>query len=338
MEQKTYDMSEEKAQHLKLGFKQFINTEYSHRKDKSTILSDAFYPYRHDIGIKLWDALSSKESMLRCRDKLTAYFENEKDHITVSQNVSVYMSSIKKLKQYVDITFKGIDKFMELNNEELGKENPIKVIEQQEKKISYSLNVNDKHLKVPQPCGLEVKKYLSKWDNLENYFLQEKALDKLFFETYPVNSDINDVLIKVASLNDFYSTNVYYPFIVAKHIVNLNIDDRLFNGDANLVNDIASVKINEGKIRSFYSFATKYCSHHKPLEFPIYDSYVDQMLRYFRNTDHFQEFKNDDLRDYIKFKDILVHFKEFYKLEEFNFKDIDRYLWQLGQDVFPKKY
>ena len=29
MEQKTYDTNEAKAQKLKLGFKQFINTEYS---------------------------------------------------------------------------------------------------------------------------------------------------------------------------------------------------------------------------------------------------------------------------------------------------------------------
>lgn len=83
---------------------------------------------------------------------------------------------------------------------------------------------------------------------------------------------MDDVLIKVCSLNDFYSTNLYSPFRVAKHIVSLNIDDRLNNNDLDLVNDIAKVKINDDKMINFYSFATKYCSHHKPIKYPIYDS------------------------------------------------------------------
>ena len=34
---------------------------------------------------------------------------------------------------------------------------------------------------VPNPSILEVKKYLKSWSELENYKLQEDALDKLFF-------------------------------------------------------------------------------------------------------------------------------------------------------------
>ena len=36
---------------------------------------------------------------------------------------------------------------------------------------------------VPNPSILEVKKYLKSWSELENYKLQEDALDKLFFES-----------------------------------------------------------------------------------------------------------------------------------------------------------
>lgn len=32
----------------------------------------------------------------------------------------------------------------------------------------------------PTPCASEVELYLSKWDELEHYRLQEDALDKLF--------------------------------------------------------------------------------------------------------------------------------------------------------------
>ena len=97
---------------------------------------------------------------------------------------------------------------------------------------------------IPTPCKNEVEKYLKKWDSLENYVLQEKSLDKLFFITYPNNNEIEDILIKVSSLNDFYSTNIFSVFPVAKHILNLGIDNRLKSNDETLVNDIANLSIN----------------------------------------------------------------------------------------------
>ncbi len=192
-------------------------------------------------------------------------------------------------------------------------------------------------IEILEPSKNEVEKYLKKWDYLENYVLQESALDKLFFNTYPNNTDINDILIKSSALNDFYSTNIFSIFPVAKHILNLNIDNRLKNGDETLVNDIANIVIN-GKQKNFYSFATKYCSHHFPKVFPIYDSYVEKVLVYFQNKDNFSKFKRADLKDYKKFKNTLIEFKRFYNIDEYNLKDIDRYIWQLGKDYFPKKY
>ncbi|MEG1015637.1 MAG: hypothetical protein RSE45_01730 [Bacilli bacterium] len=190
---------------------------------------------------------------------------------------------------------------------------------------------------VPNPCRKEVEKYLLRWDSLENYVLQEESLDKLFFRTYPNNTDINDILIKASSLNDFYSTNIFSIFSVAKHILNLNIDSRLQKGDTTLVNDIARVQIN-GKDKNFYSFATKYCSHHFPLYFPIYDSFVEKCLLYFKKKDKFFDFDKKDLKDYTNFKNILVEFKRYYNIDNYNLKDIDKYLWQLGKEYFPKKY
>ena len=49
-------------------------------------------------------------------------------------------------------------------------------------------------------------------------------------------------------------------------------------------------------------------------------------------------FTKDDLKEYKKFKSTLISFKEFYNIDEYNLKDIDRYIWQLGKDYFPKKY
>lgn len=106
---------------------------------------------------------------------------------------------------------------------------------------------------------------------------EEDALDHLFFRLCPDNEDMSAVLLKVSVLNDFYSTNIFKVYPVAKRILSLHIDDRLQHGDSTLVDDIKEVMIS-GKTRNHYSFATKYCSHHKPLDYPIYDSYVDEVL------------------------------------------------------------
>ena len=193
-------------------------------------------------------------------------------------------------------------------------------------------------MEIVRPTVEEIRKYLNKWDTLENFVLQERSLHKLFNRTYPLNNDMDDVLIKVCSLNDFYSTNIFSPFTVAKHIVELNIDNRLEKEDLELVNDIAIVKVNSNKEINFYSFATKYCSHHKPIVYPIYDSYVEKLLMFFKKNDEFLKFKKADLKVYSKYKNILLGFQKFYGLEEFDLKKIDKYLWQAGKDYFRKKY
>lgn len=190
---------------------------------------------------------------------------------------------------------------------------------------------------IPTPTNSEVEKYLALWDSLDNYVMQEQSLDKLFFSLIPTNVDIRDILIKASTLNDFYSTNIYSIFPVAKHILELDIDERLKSGDTSLVNDIANVEIS-GKHKCFYSFATKYCSHHNPIDFPIYDSYVENVLMYFSKRDKFAKIKRSDLKNYDYFKNSLIHFAEYYNISEYNLKDLDRYLWQLGKEYFPKKY
>lgn len=106
---------------------------------------------------------------------------------------------------------------------------------------------------------------------------------------------------------------------MAKHILSLDVDERLRGGDPNLVNEIARVKISE-KSKNFYSFATKYCSHHRPNDYPIYDYYVERVLVRFKKNDNFYQFTNVDLRDYVKFKEIILVFQKFYNLQRFNLK------------------
>ena len=189
----------------------------------------------------------------------------------------------------------------------------------------------------PKPSISEVTKYLKEWKKLEKYTSQERALNKLFLELLPGNSEITDILLKASCLNDFYSTNIFAIHSVAEHILSVkDLDKRLKAGDINLVSELEEVKIGDNK-RYFYSFSTKYCSHHNPIAFPIYDSYVEKVLVYFNKLDKFSSFKIKDLKDYRKFKGILLDFQRYYKLERFDLKEIDRYLWLLGKEFFPKK-
>ena len=188
---------------------------------------------------------------------------------------------------------------------------------------------------IPTPSKEEVYKYIKKWETLENYVNQENSLKKLFVDLIPENKLLEDILIKVSTLNDFYSTNIFSVFPVAKHILELDIDERLKVGDLSLVNDIADVKELD---RTFYSFATKYCSHHNPEVFPIYDNYVLRVLVHFKKIDHFSKFTRNDLKDYIRFNEVLDEFAKFYELENYSKKELDRYLWLVGKEYFKRNY
>ena len=308
---------------LREGFRQYLEVEYTHIQNKGVVLSDAFYLQRHDIGIGFWEALRNEKTMELCRENLEIYFRDVRKMKSPRSNLFTYMSSIKILKEYLDKNHGGVLDELNVERDEVSIVKPS--IEEQDQII-------------PKPRIDEIEKYIRKWDALENYTLQENALEKLFNRTYPKNTEIEDVLIKVSSLNDFYSTNIFSPFTVAKHIVTLNMDERLEESDASLVNDIARVKMDNGNVINFYSFATKYCSHHKPYDYPIYDSYVGKILRHYRNEDKFYDFKTVELKEFPVFKDILIAFRSFYGLEDYTLKDIDRYLWQLGKEKFPNKY
>ena len=192
-------------------------------------------------------------------------------------------------------------------------------------------------LQISTPNLSEAQKYIKSWNNdnkNEHYRVQEKALNQLF-QAYFKNTDLIEILLKSAALNDFYSTNIFSIYEMAKHIKELKIDESLQKGDANLVNKIAKIKIKE-KEKNFYSFASKYCSFHNPDEFPIYDSYVAKILLYFDKKGKFSKFSQNDLKNYPTYKNAIFEFRKFYELEKLSIKELDQYLWLLGKEKFNK--
>lgn len=305
---------------LRAIYKSFLSAQKISKATINTAYTDTFYLWRKGSKDHFWDTVLSNDFEIEAREALTkAISENSTGN--VNSLVSGYLSHLRRFRLFVNSDGVGLP--------------PVANQEKSTKRTNVRRRKVDAD--VPYPTIDQIEFYLAKWDGLENYHLQEDALNKLFFKLCPKNTDIIDILLKASTLNDFYSTNIFSIYPVAKHILALDIDARLKAGDVTLVGDIQHVTIGD-KEKNFYSFASKYCSHHNPIDYPIYDSYVDEVLRYFRNRDGFSDFQDGDLKDYVRFKGVLVDFRTFYGLNKYNLKQIDQYVWQLGKDYFPKNY
>lgn len=302
---------------VRAAYKKYLYSQGLSNNTITTSSSDAFYIWNKRGKDIFWSVIYSDDFEFLGK---TIILETLKEHSrgNAEANVSGYMFHLRKFKRFLE------------NEYDIIVPKTASIFTEKQTIKHRKMNQN-----LPEPSIEQVEYYLEKWDSLENYRLQEDALNKLFFELCPENKNITDVLIKVSTLNDFYSTNIFKVYPLAKHIVALNIDDRLDAGDVTLVGDIQKVR---GIDITFYSFATKYCSHHKPLYYPIYDSYVDKVLRYYSKRDGFAKFNSSELKNYERFKNILIEFRSFYGLDGYSLKNIDKYIWQLGKEYFPNNY
>ncbi len=274
--------------------------------------SAAFYLLRKKGKKSFWKIIEADNFENCARAALEEILSSEfaDNPVGVKRDTNYYLSHLRRFRRFLV----NCDCALVINNKEFS---------------SFAINI-------PCPCDEEVEKYLQRWEKDEHYCSQESALNMLFHEKCPENKNIKDILLKVSTLNDFYSTNIMSTYTMALHIYNLNIDERLKEGDLTLIDDIKKITIN-GKNKTCYSFATKYCSHHKEGIYPIYDRYVDKVLKHFRDKDKFPSFSNDELRNYEQFKQVICEFKKYYNLKKYTFKQIDHYLWLLGKEYFPRK-
>ena len=177
-----------------------------------------------------------------------------------------------------------------------------------------------------------VDHYLKAFSDDQRYFVADEAILALF-QTFPNNVRLEDILLKTTVLNDLYGTNVYATFEMARHIHALDIDPHLAAHSTAIVDRIARVKF-DGKPRHVYSFATKYCSWHDQINYPIYDTFVERVLMAHRAQDRFRDFSKTDLRSYTRYKQIVEAFRTFYGLTDYSFKQLDKALWLHGKEHF----
>jgi hypothetical protein len=186
------------------------------------------------------------------------------------------------------------------------------------------------------PTELLVEQYLRRFRSDERYFLADQAITELV-ERFPDNSRLEHVLLKVTAINELYGTNIYATFAMARHIHALGIDSALADHSTELVDRIAGVILAKRR-RSMFSFASKYCSWHAPLHYPLYDSFVAKLLCSYRREYKFGTFKNPELRSYDRYKAVVSQFRSFFCLEQFTFKELDKFLWLYGKELYPKAY
>jgi hypothetical protein len=170
------------------------------------------------------------------------------------------------------------------------------------------------------------------------------------FARYPDNTNQAHVLLKVVTLNSLYSLLIrvnsqylptdrkYAPTVydVARHIVELKIDAALSRADEALIDRIATVKV-AGRNHYYYSFATKYCSFHRPESYPIFDSRVKEYLWQLRNQGGLRQFQQQVLWNYPELKRIIDEMRDQYSLQGFSYKQIDAFLYLEGGKLLTAK-
>ena len=161
-----------------------------------------------------------------------------------------------------------------------------------------------------------------------------------------MNTDIEDVLIKIYALNDAYGTSIFWPVDVAKNILDMEIDDCLSKEGISVIEKIAK-KNGEEKFefqgkngetikREFYSFATKYASFHQPEKYPLFDSNVKRALIYFKTNCSKEFILNNNFREYKDFRSTIENFQKVFGLQK-SFRNIDKYLYLVGRELNPPK-
>jgi hypothetical protein len=184
---------------------------------------------------------------------------------------------------------------------------------------------------LPEPNLERVEEESARFDAQDE--LIEKTVGDLFAR-YPRNVEAHGVLAKSVVLNQLYSARVLNIHIqqLARHITKCDLDPLLDQGSPVAVDRI----IECPDIKIYYSFATKYCSWHRPDAYPIWDRYVDETLWYYQRRYAFSNYQHQQVGDYAKWVSIVSDFKRRFGLEDLNFKKVDKFLWRMGDQLLNK--
>jgi len=147
---------------LQSQFEFFLDTQNLSKATIQTTISDAFYIWRKGSKELFWQIITSAKFEEDARNSLLDLLS--KNSKGSKNDISSYMSHLKRFRKFLD-----------------SKEST--QIADIDVKVKVKVNRKNKNtIIIPKPSKEEVKKYLIKWKTLDDYSLQEDALDKLFFE------------------------------------------------------------------------------------------------------------------------------------------------------------
>ena len=119
----------------------------------------------------------------------------------------------------------------------------------------------------------------------------------------------------------------------ARHILSLNIDAGLENGDLSLVEKIAKSKSRGKEGILLLLFRLKILQPSSALEICHLWRLCGKVLIYFRSVITFAISKIQTSKHTGIICESSKHFNPFYGLDKYNLKQIDQYLWQLGRNI-----
>ena len=174
--------------------------------------------------------------------------------------------------------------------------------------------------------------------------LVNESLSKLF-DCMNDESNRFEVSIKVAALNQLYSTAIQYITpVVNKIVCNIPRDYKNLseNEYAALVDRIStatwvSPTTDKNHSRTNLSFASKYIHFLSNRKIPIYDSYIwIVMIGYLKQEkqqEKHEKYSFNPPENYEYFYQVFTKFKERSNLQQKSNYGIDKFLWQYGKNI-----
>lgn len=189
---------------------------------------------------------------------------------------------------------------------------------------------------LPAISEQDYKKYTKNFnDNYNKIFGKCNVEDLLreVFDDYKGNKPIKGVYVKCVLLDKTYSTNIKYMNNLVYHISQIkNFDERINKGDISLVDEIKTVKKSDNTTINYLSFASKFCSWSNSSAFPIYDTIVKDVVKYYvYSMEELKEFKGINLDNYSNYKKVIDKIMQIYSFLD-SYKNFDIYMWTMGKE------
>lgn len=166
------------------------------------------------------------------------------------------------------------------------------------------------------------------------------SLSKLFGS---LNDEQNkyEVLIKVAALNNIYSTAIQYiEPVVTKIVEEIDNNHRQYKLEqyVTLVDKVSTVTwisptTAKEHTRRNISFCSKYIHFLSGRELPIYDSYIWIVMIAYLNQKNKNKLKFNTPNTYKQFYDLFTKFREDFNLDTYSCYELDKFLWQYGKNL-----